>query len=69
LLVIDPDAPGKFLKSNQPYSTLIAGVYSTKPGFVGRLQPPSTTRAHFIVRWQLLKEPRFLLKTGHGQPE
>lgn len=38
LLVIDSDAPGKFLKSNQPYSTLIAGVFSTKPGFVGRLQ-------------------------------
>jgi hypothetical protein len=37
LLVIDTDAPGKFLKSNQPYSTLVSGVYSTKPGFVGRL--------------------------------
>jgi hypothetical protein len=39
LLVIDPDTPGKFLKSNQPYSTMVAGIYSTKPGFVGRLQP------------------------------
>jgi hypothetical protein len=41
LLVIDPNNPGSFLKSNQPYSTLIAGVYSTKPGFVGRLEPAS----------------------------
>jgi hypothetical protein len=39
ILVIDPDAPGKFLKSNQAYSSLVAGIYSTKPGFVGRLQP------------------------------
>jgi hypothetical protein len=39
LLVIDPDAPGNFLKSNQAYSTLVAGIYSTKPGFVGRLHP------------------------------
>lgn len=39
LLVIDPDTPGKFLKSDQPYSTLVAGIYSTKPGFVGRLEP------------------------------
>lgn len=39
ILVIDPNAPGKFLKSNQAYSTLVAGIYSTMPGFVGRLQP------------------------------
>jgi hypothetical protein len=41
LMVIDPDKPGSFLKSNQPYSTLVAGVYSTKPGFVGRKHPAS----------------------------
>ncbi|MGB8030040.1 MAG: hypothetical protein WCF30_10285 [Terracidiphilus sp.] len=41
LLVIDPNAPGKFLKSNEAYSTLVAGIYSTKPGFVGRLHPAS----------------------------
>jgi hypothetical protein len=41
VLVIDPNAPGKFLKSNQAYSTLVAGIYSTKPGFVGRLEPAS----------------------------
>jgi hypothetical protein len=39
LMVIDPDAPGKFLKSNEAYSTLVAGIYSTKPGFVGRFAP------------------------------
>ena len=39
VLVIDPKAPGKFLKSNQAYSALVAGIYSTKPGFVGRLTP------------------------------
>jgi hypothetical protein len=38
VLVIDPSAPGKFLKSNQPYSTLVTGIYSTKPGTVGRRQ-------------------------------
>ena len=36
LLVIDPQAPGRFLKSAEPYSTLVAGIYSTKPGTVGR---------------------------------
>lgn len=41
VLVIDPNAPGKFLKANQPYSTMVAGIYSTKPGYVGRLQPAS----------------------------
>ena len=41
LLVIDPGAPGKFLKSAQAYSTLVAGIYSTKPGMVGRRQTAS----------------------------
>jgi len=36
LLVIDPKNPGRFLKSAEPYSTLVAGIYSTKPGTVGR---------------------------------
>lgn len=39
VLVIDADAPGKFLKSDLAYSTLVAGIYSTQPGFVGRLHP------------------------------
>jgi hypothetical protein len=38
LLVIDPDHPGKFLKSAAPYSTSVAGIFSTKPGTVGRRQ-------------------------------
>lgn len=38
VLVIDPAQPGKFLKSNQAYSKLVTGVYSTKPGVVGRRQ-------------------------------
>jgi hypothetical protein len=38
VLVIDPDAPGKFIKSAEPYSTRVLGVYSTKPGTLGRRQ-------------------------------
>lgn len=38
VLVIDPAQPGKFLKSNETYSTSVTGVYSTKPGVVGRRQ-------------------------------
>jgi hypothetical protein len=38
VLVIDPDNPGKFLKSVAPYSTSVTGIYSTKPGTIGRRQ-------------------------------
>lgn len=38
VLVIDPSAPGKFLKAAEPYSTSVTGIYSTKPGTVGRRQ-------------------------------
>lgn len=38
VLVIDPATPGKFLKSDEPYSTLVTGVYSTDPGVIGRRQ-------------------------------
>jgi hypothetical protein len=38
ILVVDPHNPGKFLKSTDPYSTLVAGIYSTKPGLLGRRQ-------------------------------
>jgi hypothetical protein len=38
VLVIDPHSPGKFLKSGTPYSTSVAGIFSTKPGTVGRRQ-------------------------------
>lgn len=38
VLVIDPNVSGKFLKSAEPYSTSVSGIYSTKPGTVGRRQ-------------------------------
>jgi hypothetical protein len=38
VLVIDPNVDGKFVKSSQSYSTSVAGIYSTKPGVVGRRQ-------------------------------
>lgn len=38
VLVIDPESPGKFLKSGDPYSTSVTGIYSAKPGTVGRRQ-------------------------------
>lgn len=38
VISIDPDHPGHFVKSSSPYSTLVAGIYSTKPGFTGRRQ-------------------------------
>jgi len=38
LLVIDKHNPSKFAKSTEPYSTMVAGIYSTKPGVVGRRQ-------------------------------
>lgn len=41
VLVIDPDVSGKFLKSAEPYSTFVTGIYSTKPGTVGRRQAGS----------------------------
>ena len=41
VLVIDSQHAGKFLKADQAYSTMVAGIYSTKPGFVGRKEPAS----------------------------
>jgi hypothetical protein len=38
LLVINPKQKGRFLKSAAAYSRAVAGVYSTKPGVVGRRQ-------------------------------
>jgi len=35
VLVIDPDNTRSIVKSATPRSTLVAGIYSTKPGFVG----------------------------------
>ncbi|MGD0941842.1 MAG: hypothetical protein ABR905_19265, partial [Terracidiphilus sp.] len=36
VIAIDGSSPGKFVRSATPYSKLVAGVYSTKPGLVGR---------------------------------
>lgn len=36
LLVIDAQYPDKFVKATKPYSQMVAGVYSTKPGLTGR---------------------------------
>jgi hypothetical protein len=44
VMVIDPASEGNFLKSATPYSTAVTGIYSTKPGVVGRRQ--LTARAH-----------------------
>lgn len=44
VLVIDPATEGNFLKSSAPYSTAVTGIYSTKPGVVGRRQ--RTARTH-----------------------
>jgi hypothetical protein len=38
VLVIDRNAAGHFLKAATPYSTSVTGIYSTKPGLVGRRQ-------------------------------
>jgi hypothetical protein len=35
VMVVDPDNDS-FAKSAQPYSTTVAGIYSTKPGVIGR---------------------------------
>ena len=35
LLVIDPTANRRLALGQQPYSTLVAGIYYTKPGFLG----------------------------------
>jgi len=38
VLVISAESGSDVLKSAEPYSTLVAGIYSTKPGVVGRRQ-------------------------------
>jgi hypothetical protein len=38
VLVIAAESGSDVLKSAEPYSTLVAGIYSTKPGTVGRRQ-------------------------------
>lgn len=36
VIVIDPASPENFLKSSTPYATTVAGIYSTRPGAIGR---------------------------------
>ncbi len=46
VLMLDLNIPGNVLKVAEPYLTLAAGIYSTKPGVVGRRQnsdPKSST--------------------------
>lgn len=38
VMVLDADNPGKILRSIEAYSTAVSGIYSTKPGAVGRRQ-------------------------------
>jgi hypothetical protein len=46
VLVLDTENPGRVLKSFEAYSTTVSGIYSTKPGVVGRRQTsdPKTTK-------------------------
>jgi hypothetical protein len=44
VLVIDPSSKGKFMRSTEAYSTAVMGIYSTRPGVVGRRQ--STDKSH-----------------------
>ena len=43
VLVVDSEISGRFLKSAESYSTLVAGIYSTKPGVLGRRQQTDLT--------------------------
>lgn len=45
VMVIDPAHHGHFLKSDSRYSTMVAGIYSTKPGYVGRRQTTADSSA------------------------
>jgi hypothetical protein len=42
VLVIDPESDRTFMRSNEPYSRAVAGVYSTKPGILGSMHDSST---------------------------
>jgi hypothetical protein len=46
VLVLDTENAGRVLKSAEAYSTAVSGIYSTKPGVVGRRQTsdPKTTK-------------------------
>ncbi|WP_213807875.1 hypothetical protein [Granulicella sp. dw_53] len=38
VLELDPSLPGNVVKVAEPYSQMVAGIYSTKPGVLGRRQ-------------------------------
>ena len=38
VLVLTVDGKGDVAESQKPYSTMVAGIYSTKPGYIGRRQ-------------------------------
>jgi len=35
VMIVDPTSNRRFAKASEPYSSLVAGVYSTKPGILG----------------------------------
>lgn len=43
VIIVDASNPGHFIKSSSRYSPLVAGIYSTKPGYVGRRQTTDPT--------------------------
>jgi len=47
VLVISPET-GKLRKSNKPYSTLVAGIYSTKAAFLGNQGIADETSARML---------------------
>lgn len=46
LLVIDPTANRRLALAQQPYSTLVAGIYSTKPGMLGSTRKVDESAPH-----------------------
>jgi hypothetical protein len=44
VLAIDSSNPGRVIKSSEKYSTTVAGIYSTKPGAIGRRQTTAQTK-------------------------
>jgi hypothetical protein len=44
VMAIDKDSPDGFTLAQQPYSTLVAGVYSTKPGVLASTHPLEAER-------------------------
>ncbi len=45
VIVVDPSADHRFLISQTPYATTVAGVYSTRPGILGSKHPDQAPQA------------------------